>query len=67
MAGFGLPRVSGVWKRVAIGGLIGFSYFVADSLTLAMGMAGSLPPALAVFAPFIVFGLIGLSLLFRQS
>jgi lipopolysaccharide export system permease protein len=67
MAGFGLPRVGGVWKRVAIGGLLGFSYFVADSLTFAMGMAGNLPPVLAVFAPFTVFGLIGLGVLFRQT
>lgn len=65
MAGFGLPRQSGVWKRVAIGAVLGFSYFIAGNLTVAMGEAGSLQPVIAVLAPFVVFVLIGFGTLLR--
>ena len=38
---------------------LGFAYFVADNFSLAMGNAGAYPPLLAAWAPFLLFLLIG--------
>ena len=52
----------------ATGGMaLGFAYFVADNFSLAMGTAGAYPTLLAAWAPFILFLLIGETVLIRSE
>ena len=51
----------------AAGMALGFTYFVVDNLSIALGNAGAYPPFLAAFAPFFLFLLIGESLLIRSE
>ena len=46
---------------------LGFAYFVADNFTLAMGNAGVYPAAVAAWAPFVLFLLIGEAVLVRTE
>jgi lipopolysaccharide export system permease protein len=59
VAAFGLARSGQVLMRAALGMALGFTYFVADNFSLAMGNAGAYPPMIAAWAPFILFLLIG--------
>src|SRR5881275_479446 len=67
VAAFGLARSGQVLLRASIGMALGFAYFVADNFSLAMGNAGAYPPLLAAWAPFILFFLIGESVLVRTE
>ena len=46
---------------------LGFAYFVADNFSLAMGNVGAYPPLLAAWAPFLLFLLIGETVLIRSG
>ena len=59
VAAFGLARSGQVLMRAALGMALGFTYFIADNFSLAMGNAGAYPPMIAAWAPFILFLLIG--------
>jgi lipopolysaccharide export system permease protein len=67
LAAFGLARSGQVLLRAAAGMALGFTYFVVDNLSLALGNAGAYPAFLAAFAPFFLFLLIGESLLIRSE
>jgi lipopolysaccharide export system permease protein len=67
VAAFGLARSGQVLVRAAIGMALGFSYFVADNFSLAMGNAGAYPPLVAAWAPFLLFLLIGEAVLVRTE
>jgi lipopolysaccharide export system permease protein len=67
VAAFGLARSGQVLMRAALGMALGFAYFVADNFSLAMGNAGAYPPMIAAWAPFIVFLLIGETVLVRTE
>ena len=67
VAGFGLARSGRLFVRAVIGMGLGFAYFVADNFALAMGNLGAYPPFLAAWAPFILFLLIGETVLFRTE
>lgn len=56
----GLQRSGGTISAFAIGVALGFAYFVADGITLAMGQSGSIPPWLAAWSPIMVFMCIGI-------
>lgn len=58
-------RSGGTGLRMAIGIGLGFLFFVADGLSTALGETGSLAPALAAWAPAVIFGSIGASVLLR--
>jgi lipopolysaccharide export system permease protein len=64
LAGFGVLRSGTLFIRVAVGLAFGFSYFVVDNLLLAVGQFGSLPPALAAWAPLALYFFLGTSVLF---
>jgi lipopolysaccharide export system permease protein len=66
-AAFGLARSGRVLLRAVIGMALGFSYFLADNLSLALGNTGAYPPFLAAWAPFFLFLLIGEFVLVRQE
>lgn len=67
IAAFGLARSGQVLIR-AIGGMaLGFTYFVVDNAALAMGNFGGYPPLVAAWAPFLLFALIGETVLVRTE
>ncbi len=67
VAAFGLARSGQVLVRAAIGMALGFAYFVVDNAALAMGNFGGYPPLLAAWAPFLLFALIGETVLVRTE
>ncbi|GAA3996141.1 LPS export ABC transporter permease LptG [Sphingomonas humi] len=67
MAAFGLARSGKVLLRAAVGMALGFAYFVVDNFAVALGNIGSYPPALAAWAPFLLFLLIGETVLIRSE
>ena len=67
VAAFGLARSGQVLMRACLGMALGFAYFVADNFSLAMGNAGAYPPLVAAWAPFLLFMLIGETVLVRTE
>ena len=67
IAAFGLARSGQVMMRAVIGMALGFAYFVVDNFSLAMGNAGTYPPMVAAWAPFVLFLLIGETVLIRTE
>ncbi len=67
LAAFGLARSGQVLMRAAAGMALGFAYFVVDNLSLALGNAGAYPAWLAAWSPFLLFLLIGETILIRSE
>jgi lipopolysaccharide export system permease protein len=67
LAAFGLARSGQVLIRAAIGMALGFTYFIVDQLSLALGNVGAYPPLLSAFAPFLLFLFIGEMVLVRSE
>lgn len=67
IAAFGLARSGQVLMRAVAGMALGFAYFVVDNFSLAMGNAGTYPPLVAAWAPFLLFLLIGETVLIRTE
>ncbi|WP_174280576.1 LPS export ABC transporter permease LptG [Sphingomonas bacterium] len=67
VAAFGLARSGQLFVRAVLGMALGFAYFVADNFALAMGNLGAYPPFLAAWAPFLLFFLIGETVLIRTE
>ena len=67
LAAFGLARSGQVLLRAVLGMALGFAYFVVDNFSLAMGNAGTYPPVVAAWAPFVMFLLIGETVLIRTE
>ena len=67
VAAFGLARSGQVLLRACVGMALGFAYFVADNFSLAMGNVGAYPPVVAAWAPFLLFLLIGETVLVRTE
>ena len=67
VAAFGLARSGALFVRAVIGMALGFTYFVADNFAVAMGNLGAYPPFLAAWAPFLLFLLIGETVLIRTE
>ena len=67
VAGFGLARSGHLFARAVIGMALGFAFFVVDNAALAMGSFGGYPPLLAAWAPFVLFFLLGETVLIRTE
>ncbi|MEM9311248.1 MAG: LPS export ABC transporter permease LptG [Pseudomonadota bacterium] len=67
VAAFGLARSGQLFVRAIIGMGLGFAYFVVDNAALAMGSFGGYPPLLAAWAPFLLFLLVGETVLIRTE
>jgi lipopolysaccharide export system permease protein len=67
IAAFGLARSGQLFLRAIIGMALGFAYFVVDNAALAMGSFGGYPPLLAAWAPFVLFLLLGETVLVRTE
>lgn len=59
VAAFGIARSGKLFVRAVIGMALGFAFFVADNFALSMGNLGVYPPVLAAWAPFLLFLLVG--------
>lgn len=64
VAAFGLARGGQLFIRIVFGMALGFAFFVADNFMMAVGEFGAAPPLLAAWAPFLLFLLLGLSVIF---
>jgi lipopolysaccharide export system permease protein len=67
VAAFGLARSGQLFMRAVIGMALGFAYFVVDNAALAMGSFGGYPPLVAAWAPFVLFLLVGETVLIRTE
>jgi len=67
VAAFGLARSGQLLIRAVFGMALGFAYFVFDNAALAMGNFGGYPPFIAAWAPFVLFLLIGETVLIRTE
>ncbi len=67
VAGFGLARSGNLFIRAVIGMALGFAYFVVENAALAMGSFGGYPPLLAAWSPFVLFFLVGETVLIRTE
>jgi lipopolysaccharide export system permease protein len=67
VAAFGLARSGKLFVRAVAGLALGFAFFVADNFAMAMADFGTYPPWAAAWAPFLLFLLVGESLLFRTE
>ncbi len=67
VAAFGLARSGQLFLRAIIGMGLGFAYFVIDNAALAMGSFGGYPPFLAAWAPFLLFLLVGETVLVKTE
>ncbi len=67
VAAFGLARSGQLLIRAVIGMALGFAYFVVDNAALAMGNFGGYPPLIAAWSPFVLFALIGETVLIRTE
>ena len=67
VAAFGLARSGQLLIRSILGMGLGFAYFVLDNTALAMGNFGGYPPMVAAWAPFVLFLLIGETVLIRTE
>ncbi len=67
VAAFGLARSGKLFIRAVLGLALGFAFFVADNFAMAMADFGTYPPWAAAWAPFLLFFLVGESVLFRTE
>lgn len=67
VAAFGLARSGKLFIRAVIGLALGFAFFVADNFAMAMSDFGAYPPWAAAFAPFLLFLLVGETVLVRSE
>jgi len=67
VAAFGLARSGQLLIRAVLGMALGFTYFVVDNAALAMGNFGGYTPLVAAWAPFLLFALVGETVLIRTE
>lgn len=67
IAGFGVHRQGVLLARAVSGSALGFTYFVAENLGLALGKLGALPAIIAAFSPFAFFMVVGFSILLAME
>lgn len=67
VAAFGLARSGQLFVRAVAGMALGFAFFVVDNAALALGNFGGYTPFLAAWSPFVLFALIGETVLIRTE
>ncbi|MET0180413.1 MAG: LPS export ABC transporter permease LptG [Novosphingobium sp.] len=67
VAAFGLARSGQLFLRAVVGMALGFAFFVVDNAALALGNFGGYTPFLAAWSPFVLFALIGETMLIRTE
>lgn len=67
IAGFGVHRQGVLLARAVSGSALGFTYFVAENLALALGKLGAMPAIIAAFFPFALFMVVGFTILLTME
>ena len=67
IAGFGIRRQRNLLQRAILGSVLGFSYFVAENMMLALGKLGVAPAMIGAFFPFAIFMVVGFSILLAME
>lgn len=67
VAAFGLARAGKLFVRAVMGLALGFAFFVMDNFAMAMADFGTYPPLVAAWGPFLLFFLVGESVLIRME
>lgn len=67
IAGFGVSRQGNQLVRASAGAALGFGYFVAENLMLAIGALGVAPPVIGAFFPFALFLVVGFAILLAME
>lgn len=67
IAGFGIHRQGVMLVRAVTGSALGFGFFVAENLALALGKLGVLPAIIGAFFPFALFMVVGFSILLAME
>jgi lipopolysaccharide export system permease protein len=67
IAGFGVSRQGNQLARASLGAALGFGYFVAENLMLALGKLGVVPPMIGAFFPFSMALVVGFSILLAME
>ncbi|MEM9013630.1 MAG: LPS export ABC transporter permease LptG [Pseudomonadota bacterium] len=67
IAGFGVHRQGVLLVRAVTGSALGFTYFVAENLALALGKLGVLPAVIGAFFPFALFLIVGFAILLNME
>jgi lipopolysaccharide export system permease protein len=67
IAGFGVGRQGNQLVRASGGAALGFVYFVAENLMLAIGKLGVVPPMLGAFFPLALFALVGFAIILMME
>lgn len=62
IAGFGVHRQGVLLARAVSGAALGFAYFVAENMALALGKLGVVPAVIGAFFPLALFLVVGFSI-----
>ncbi|WDI32883.1 LPS export ABC transporter permease LptG [Hyphococcus flavus] len=67
IAGFGVHRQGVLLVRAVTGAALGFGYFVAENLALALGSLGVVPAIIGAFFPIALFMVVGFSIILAME
>jgi lipopolysaccharide export system permease protein len=67
IAGFGVHRQGVLLVRAVSGSALGFTYFVAENLALALGKLGVIPAIIGAFFPLALFLIVGFSIILAME
>ncbi|WP_411816886.1 LPS export ABC transporter permease LptG [Hyphococcus sp. DH-69] len=67
IAGFGVHRQGVLLMRAVTGAALGFAYFVAENLALALGALGVVPAIIGAFFPLAIFMVVGFSIILSME
>ena len=67
IAGFGVHRQGVLLARAVMGAALGFTYFVAENLSLALGKLGVIPAIIGAGFPLALFMVVGFSILLAME
>lgn len=67
IAGFGVHRQGVLLVRAVTGAALGFTYFVAENLALALGALGVVPAIIGAFFPLALFMVVGFSIILAME
>ena len=67
IAGFGVHRQGVLLARAVGGSALGFGYFVAENLALALGKLGVVPAVFGAFFPFTLFMVVGFAIVLTME
>ena len=67
IAGFGVSRQGNQLARAVAGATLGFAYFVAENLMIALGKLSVVPAMIGAFFPFALFMVVGFTIVLSME